>query len=269
MRHLIVLLPTLLLPLSAGAQSRSTVVDLTYSGYSSAFHVLTMQSEIELTPSGYRITIAGHTAGMVGFLYHARWRTWADGLWNGDGVESLQFDNDGVFGGDPRHVALAFDHGDAKIRVLQPPNDGEHTPVPPAMQRHVIDSLSITAMIVHQLATLGHCQGRTTAFDGRQVEAVTLQADGTEVLPRTDRSSWSGPTLRCAIETRVLAGFYHSEESDPMRIRNDIVWLGNVLPDAPPLPVRMTASVHHLGHIVLYLTDARLRGHGTQTAKQP
>ena len=264
-----VLLPVLLLPLPVAADPAPTVIELTYSGYASAFHVLTMQSEMELTPTGYRITIAGHTAGMVGFLYHARWRTWDDGVWDGSGVQSLHFDNDGVFGGDPRHVAMTFDHGTAEISVLQPPNDGEHTPVPPAMEHHVIDSLSLTALVVHQVATLGHCAGHATAFDGRQVEAVTLRTDGTEVLPPSDRSSWHGATLRCVIDTRVLAGFYHSEQSDPMRLRSDIVWLGSVLPNLPPLPVRMTASLHHLGRIVLYLTDARLRGAATQTATRP
>ena len=271
MRWFVALLPLLLvLPFRpAAADPQPVVVELSYSGYSRGFHVVTMKSVLTMTPNGYRITLAGHTAGVVGFLYHARWQTWAEGEWNGSGVSALHFDNEGVFGGQPRHVAVAFTHGDATIETLQPPDDGEHTSVPPSFEQHVIDSVSVTALVVHEVATQGHCGGQVRVFDGRQVEAVYLHADGPDDLPLTDRSSWRGPTLRCVLDTHVLAGFYRDELSDALRTHADTIWMGNVLPDVPPLPVRMSTVTHHIGRIMLYLTDARLRDPGTLTANRP
>lgn len=249
----------LALPVTAVADPGPAVIDLTYTGYASGFRVLTMQSELLLTPSGYRIAMAAQTDGLVGFVYHARWQSWADGVWNGQSVNALHFDSSGVYGGDPRHVTIAFRAGDAVVQTLQPPNDGEHTPVPPRVTYNVIDGLSLTVLVVHQVATLGRCDGQVTVFDGRQVESLTLGGDGTETLPATDRSAWRGPTQRCRMDARVVAGFYHDEKADPLRTHTEFIWLGNVLPGLPLLPVRMTASSNHIGHVMLYLTGAKLK----------
>ncbi len=260
----------LALPLRpAAAEPQPIVVELSYSGYSRGFYVVTMKSVLTMTPSGYRITLVGHTAGVVGFLYHANWQTWANGVWNGSGVSALHFDNEGVFGGQPRHVSVAFTHGDATVETLQPPDDGEHTPVASSFEQHVIDSISVTALLVHEVATQGHCGGEVNVFDGRQVESVALRADGADDLPATDRSSWRGPTLRCLLDTHVVAGFYRDESSDAQRVRMDTVWMGTVLPGVPPLPVRMSTFTHHIGRMMLYLTDATLRDAGTLTANRP
>ena len=249
----------LALPVNAVADPAPTVIDLTYAGYASGLHVVTMQSELRLTPSGYRIAMAGQTAGITGFVYHAHWQSWADGGWNGPSVNALHYDSNGVYGGDPRHVAIAFRAGEAVTQALQPADDGEHTPVPPSFTHNVIDGLSVTALVVHQVATLGRCDGQATTFDGRQVESLRLGGDGTETLPATDRSAWRGPALRCRIDARVVAGFYHDEKTDPLRTHTEFIWLGNVLPGLPPLPVRMTASSNHIGHVMLYLTDAKVK----------
>lgn len=257
------------LPVCADADPPPVVVELSYDGYASGFRVLSMESELLLAPSGYRITMTGHTAGMVGFLYHATWETVADGAWTESGVAPQHFDNSGVFGGQQRHVAIDFVRGDPVIRVLQPLDDGEHLPVVPDTTHHDIDSLSITALVIRQIAMLGHCEGQTKAFDGRQVEELTLHAAGGEDLPVTGRSSWRGPTLRCNVDAHVLSGFFRDEAADAARAYTDTIWMGNVLPGLPPLPVRMTAMTRHLGRTVLYLTGAKLRDAGTLTANRP
>lgn len=263
------ILSLLALPATAGADPGQMVLDLTYSGYSHSFHAVTLQSTLVLTPTGYRISISGQTVGVVGFFFHAHWQSWADGTWAGRGIRSLHFENTGVFGGQPRHVSLAFQHGDAEVLSLQPVSDGKHTPVPPSFEQDVIDSLSLTALVIHQVATLGHCDARVHVFDGRQVEAMTLQPDGTEVLPPTSRSFWRGPTLRCQIDARVVAGFYGTAESDPLRTHTDMIWMANVLPGVPPLPVRTITETHQIRHLMLYLTGVRVRGATTPAAIVP
>ncbi len=263
------LLALLALPVPAGADPAPVAVQLTFDGYASGFRVLSMQTEMLLAPTGYRIAIAGRTAGMVGLLYHANWQTWADGTWTASGISPQHFDNAGVFGGQPRHVALVFEHGEPVIRTLDPPDDTEHLPVTADAIRHAVDSLSITALVIHQIATQGHCAGETVAFDGRQAEALTLHAAGGEDLPATTRSSWRGPTLRCDIDARVIAGFFREGDTEASRNYVDTLWMGNVLPGVPPLPVRMTATTHHLGRVMLYLTKATLRDAGTLTARTP
>ena len=39
-------------------------------------------------------------------------------------------------------------------------------------------------------------------------------------------------------------------------LAGETIWLAPVLPGVPDLPVRMTATTHHLGRTTLYLTGA-------------
>jgi hypothetical protein len=263
MRSRLALLLLLILPARAGADPAPLVVHLTYDGYASGFRVLSMQSDLVLGTTGYRISMSGHTAGMVGFLYHANWQTWSEGSWSDGGVAPDHFQNVGVFGGQPRRVDMDFIRGNPVLSVLQPPDDGEHLPVPPAVAHDAIDSLSVTALVIRRVAMLGNCKGEAKSFDGRQVSRLALRATGGEDLAPTSRSSWRGPALRCDIDYQVLGGFFRDDTPQSFV---DTIWLGNVLPGAPPLPVRMAALTHHLGRTILYLTSATLRDPGTLTA---
>jgi hypothetical protein len=81
----------LALPAQAAADPPPLIADLTYAGYTAHFRAISLHSEVLLAPSGYRITLSGHTSGMVGFIYRARWQTWADGTWDHSGVAPLHF----------------------------------------------------------------------------------------------------------------------------------------------------------------------------------
>jgi hypothetical protein len=258
----------LMLPVRAGADPAPVALHLTYDGYASGFRVFRLESDLLLGPGGYRIAMTGHTSGMFGFVYHARWHTLAEGTWTEAGVLPQHFENTGVFGGQPRRVDIDFVNGNPVLRVLQPPDDGEHLPVPPGLAQHAIDTLSIMAMVIRQTGMLGHCGGTTKEFDGRQVELLELRAAGADDLLATSRSSWRGPTLRCDIAAHVLGGFFRDNKPE-LRDHVDSIWMAAVQPGMALLPVRMTAMTYRLGRTVLYLTGVTVRNPGTLTARQP
>ena len=141
MTHRLAALLLLALPQAAGADPAPVAVRLTYDGYAAGFHVLSLTTELSLGATAHRIAITGHTVGMVGFFYHADWRTLSEGVWSGAGIAPQLYDNAGTFGGSPRHVALAYAQGNPVLRTLAPPDDGEHDPVPPDFARHSVDPL--------------------------------------------------------------------------------------------------------------------------------
>jgi hypothetical protein len=259
----------LLLPAAPRADPAPVTLRLTYEGYAAGLLAITITSDLTLGRDGYRIAMNGHTAGMIGFLYRAQWRTLSEGAWAGPGIAPALYDNAGTFGGEPRHVEIAFRRGLPDLLTLDPPDDREHEPAPPGLARPSIDTLALSALVIHQVAASGGCGGRVTTFDGRQVQAVTLQNGGIEQLAHTDRSSFQGPAERCDLTGQVLAGF---ERDDPARSRatsHDAIWLGPVVAGLPDLPVRMTATTRHLGHTTLYLTGATVIEGTTRTASKP
>ena len=98
---------------------------------------------------------------------------------------------------------------------------------------------------------------RTIRTKGQgRVADIASHTVGEEILPHDDRSSFSGPALRCDVEGRQLAGFLHDESpADLHRIQHSTAWLARLVPGGPRLPVRVVFETHYFGHGTAYLTD--------------
>jgi hypothetical protein len=93
-------------------------------------------------------------------------------------------------------------------------------------------------------------------FDGRRLSEIAATDAGQEMLEPTRRSSFSGPATRCDFEGRLLAGFMLDDDrARAARPQTGSAWMARLLPNAPPLPVRMTFQTRWLGHVTMYLTS--------------
>jgi hypothetical protein len=230
---------------------------LSYDGYASGFRVMTMTADITLGAGGYRIAMAGRTGGLIGVFYRAEWQAIAEGAWGRGGVAPTRYDNAGTFGGTPRHIALDFAGGDPIMRIRAPADDPEYEPVPLDRTRGAIDGLSVLALVLRQMQGSGECSGQLQVFDGHQLDRNALAYFGGETLPPSSRSSFAGVTQRCDITAQTLSGFYRPDPKVAHRTNVDSIWIARPLPDAPALPVRMTATTNQLGQVMLYMTDVR------------
>jgi hypothetical protein len=86
------------------------------------------------------------------------------------------------------------------------------------------------------------------------LEARTV---GEEDVPPSSRSSFSGRALRCDFTDQTLAGFRTgSGRDDDLRLHHGTIWLTQVLPDGPRLPVRVSVETRWMGDATIYLTSA-------------
>jgi hypothetical protein len=86
---------------------------------------------------------------------------------------------------------------------------------------------------------------------------MSLRIPAARGLDPTNRSTFSGPTLRCDFEGRELAGFLIGEDdAEHHRPLHGSAWLAPLLPDAPPLPVRIAFQTRWFGWATMYLTGA-------------
>ena len=130
-----------------------------------------------------------------------------------------------------------------RCRDLQPPQETEREPVPPELQRHTMDTLSALAQLMRRVEHDHACETEVHTYDGRRVLDITARTGGPERLDPTGRSTFSGPTLRCDFEGREVAGFlFGQDDPDHRRPLHGSAWLAPVLPNAPPLPVRIAVS---------------------------
>jgi hypothetical protein len=236
-------------------------IRLTFEVYAAGFNVLDIDSRVALRADGYRVDISYRTTGLFGVMFPSRIQSFTQGLWAGRLAEPVRFASWGLSRGSVRRVTLDYAAGQPVVTDLVPPTEPDRDPVPPAMQRDTIDSLTAMVRLVRQIAAGGNCDGRVRIFDGRRVLDIVSTTGGEETLAPDYRSSFAGPALRCDFAGRQLAGFQHdASEAELRRIHHSQAWLARVLPGGPPMPVRVVFETRYFGHATAFLRDAGRAG---------
>ena len=232
-------------------------VQLAYDTYAGGIEVMQMRVFLGLGPWNYRIDLDYHTTGLVGLFYRGHQTNTVRGMWHDDQAAPLRFFGEGVWRGHDRRTLIGYDDGIPQVRDLQPPQETEREPVPPELQRHTIDTLSALAQLMRRVEHDHACETEVHTYDGRRVLDITARSGGPERLDPTGRSTFSGPTLRCDFEGREVAGFlFGQDDPDHRRPLHGSAWLAPVLPNAPPLPVRIQFQTRWFGLATMYLTNA-------------
>jgi hypothetical protein len=226
-----------------------------YTGLSHGLTVLKLSGTLTLTPTGYAAHVTFHTAGLIGFMVHSDNDSQSAGTFK-DGMAMPQyFAGSGHLRGTDRLTRIDYVDGNPTIRALSPPVEQERTAIPLADTRHTIDTLSALALLIRQVGQTGTCSGTVTTFDGRRLATQTARAVGEEELPKTGPSIFAGKALHCDLEGRQLGGFVHTEDEDSLRKpRHGAAWLAEMVPGAPPVPVKVMFDNKILGEVTLYLT---------------
>ena len=238
------------------AAASAGTIDVQYTGYSHGFTVLKLAGTLNLGPDSYAAHVTFHTAGLIGMVVHTDNDSQVSGSFKGGQAMPVLFEGSGHLRGADRVTKIGYVDGNPVIQTLTPPPERERTPVPPADTAHTIDTLSAVALLIRQVEQDKKCDGTVTTFDGRRLSVQTAHTTGQEVLPKTDRSIFAGQALRCDFDGRQLAGFIRNENEDDLRKpRHGTAWLADMVPGAPPVPVRVAFENKLLGQVTLYLTS--------------
>jgi hypothetical protein len=248
---------TLCLPAAARAASTGTFT-AEYAGYSHGLTVLKLAGSLTLTPGGYQAHVTFHTAGLIGMIVHSDNDSEAAGSFAGGTAHPQRFVGTGHLRGTARATRIDYVDGNPVVRVISPPVEQERTPISPADTAHTVDTLSAVALLIRQVGETGTCGGSVTTFDGRRLAIQSAHDSGPENLPRTDKSIFAGRALRCDFDGRQLGGFVRNEDEDALRKpRHGTAWLADMVPGAPPVPVKVIFDNKILGQVTLYLTSVQ------------
>ena len=264
--HLFLILAALVVPVTrvpaaALAPGAARQVRFSYDLRALGLTVATIEATVMLDRAGYRATLAYHTVGLYGMLLPARSATRVSGSWAGNGVEPQQYASTARLRGESRRVLIDYRDGNPDIRTLQPANSGRWQPVPPALQAHTIDTLSAAVLLIHDVAETGGCNGGARTFDGRRLTQVRAHTAGDQALPAAAGSPYTGTALRCDFVGQQLLGFENDDSGFSHQPHHGAAWFAQVLPQAPPLPVRISFASHWFGDAVAVMTSAQVIAH--------
>jgi hypothetical protein len=245
---------------ATSASAQVAQVQLSYDTYAASIEVMQMRVFFGLGPWNYRVDLEYHTTGLVGLFYRGRQTNTVRGIWRNDEAAPQEFSGEGTWRGQERRTLIDYDHGLPLVKELKPPQESEREPVPPPLQLNTVDTLSAVAQLMRRVEHDHACDTEVHTYDGRRVLDVVARTGGPEKLDETSRSIFSGPALRCDFEGREVAGFLLGED-DPEHRRplHGSAWFAAVLPNAPPLPVRIAFQTRWFGLATMYLTGATER----------
>jgi hypothetical protein len=232
-------------------------VNLDYKIYAHGLRVAGLETGFDLNSAGYRFDMSFRTTGLVGWLFKGGQNNIVQGVWEHDRPEPRRFSSDGIWRGQTRRTLIDYVAGRPLLRQLEPPNEEEREMVPPELLSGTVDSLSAIVELVREVAETGKCESQARTFDGRRLMALSAHTAGMVELEQTDRSSFSGPALRCDFEGRMEGGFLHGDNAgDRGQLRHGSAWFAEAVPGAPRLPVRMQFETVWFGYATMYMTAA-------------
>ena len=257
-----------LVALAAGvggvASAAAAPITARYEVRAAGLVVMRVEAVFDLDAPGglYRVGTRIRTTGVVGLLSRSDQVTSVEGRWLDLQPQPLHYRVEGSWRGAARRVAIAWTAGGGGMPVvgaLVPPNDSEREAVPPALQRGTMDALSALAKLTRAVALTGRCDADAQTFDGRRRADYVVRTAGVDMLPADE--GYAGQALRCAFESRLIAG--RRADQDPEEARRPVpatAWMAQVAPAPIPVPVRVDLPSGWFGTIRVHLVGLELGG---------
>ncbi|MCB4823031.1 DUF3108 domain-containing protein [Roseicella aerolata] len=230
-------------------------------------HVMDVEAVLDLEGHRYRVTTRTRTTGLAGVFSRSDQVTLVEGAWRGAEPLPARYRAEGTWRGDRREVAMDWvAPGQPVLRRLEPPREPEREPVPEALQRGTMDTLSAMAKLTRTVALTGRCEGGAAVYDGRRRADITAWTDGVQRLPQN--AHFGGEALRCGFESRLLAGArLDRDPEEAKKPQPATAWIGRPLPDRPPIPVRIEVPTRWFGHVRVVLAGVAPLSSGQEIAQ--
>ncbi|UUX51818.1 DUF3108 domain-containing protein [Nisaea acidiphila] len=240
-------------------KSDARELDLSYAIYFGGFSVAEFDSKIEYSAADYRVTTSARSTGILDYFFPIEVMSEGRGVLAEGRVRPRMFRSTGTFDGEPRRTSLKSRIGAAPEVSVHPPRDPEkRDAVPEALQLDTIDPYA--AVVALALKSDGHpCESELPVFNGRTRTDFRLSPAGSDRLPKTDYSAFSGPADICEVTYETLAGGYKKpwfgKDKTGARTR---LWVSRLTEDGPWVPVRLE-SEGLFGMVVGHITGASER----------
>lgn len=243
---------------------------LDYHIYAGGLHVLTYEAVVSLDSGAYKASVQARTNGFVDRLFKFSLEAEVAGV-------------EGVTGPMPRHfrvanrwrenperwVEISYSEGAVPKAEAEPPATGDdRDPVSKDLLPGTLDPISAVLAVVAKVAQSGRCEVEVPIFDGRRRYNLTTQHLGETELVASDVAPFGGVATRCGLAFEMLGGGWKKKSRRWKEAgRPEIeVFLARVLPNAPPLPVRLHAK-NNFGALRIHLVAARSVTSVTQSAR--
>lgn len=190
-------------PAAAANSGQTTAI---YRVYNHGLHVVDATADYTLSDLGYGIRTTLHAGGFMSLFLRMDIQSMAQGRFDHDWVQPLDYESNGYSRGKHRSVVLHY-ADDAPHIVTLDPKESDREAVPQSDLSHAMDTLSAMALLLENVRHTGKCDGKAQVFDGLRLSAMTSQGPFKGNVPDSFGQKFKGPALRCDFVGQQEAGF--------------------------------------------------------------
>ncbi|MCR9072648.1 MAG: DUF3108 domain-containing protein [Alphaproteobacteria bacterium] len=237
------------------AMAATGPVKATYEVYFGGLHVLSAESEFVPAADTYELTTRAETRGILDLLFGWHGISRSAGSFFGDRAVPDLHVNRGWRGDRQRSVVIEYGpEGQVVTAEVEPaPDPEEVTEVPAGSEQGTVDPLTVIAQVSRAVARSGRCEGEFAVYDGRRRYDLRITDRGTEALPATDYSIFSGEAMRCGVEYAMLGGQRKDPNKYAKTARERVVYVARPLENGPALPVGLKVETD-FGTLMAHIT---------------
>lgn len=243
---------------------------LDYHVFAGGLHVLTYEAVVSLNTGGYKASVQARTNGFIDRLFKFSLEAEVAGVEDATGPMPQRFRVANRWRENPeRWVEITYTEDAIPEAKVEPPANGDNRdPVPDGLLLGTLDPISAVLAVVAKVAQSGRCEVEVPIYDGRRRYDLITQHLGEVELKASEVAPFGGMATRCGLAFEMLGGGWKKKSRRWKEAgRPEIeVFLAQVLPNAPPLPVRVHAK-NNFGALRIHLVAARSLTGVTQSAR--
>lgn len=224
-----------------------------YEVRAAGLRVMEVEAAFDVDGPRYRVRTRVRLVGAALTFGGGEQVTQAEGTWRDLDAVPRAYRVNGSWRGSPRLVVMDWGpDATPVVAALQPPQEPDREPVPPAVRRGTLDSLSALARLLRVVTQTGRCDAVAPVFDGRRRFDYAVRTGAIEPLPPSP--AFRGSALRCDVEYRLVAGLRDDQDRlEATRPQLATVWLARLPAVGTPVPVRLEVPTGWLGTVRLLL----------------
>jgi len=262
MKRLLSVFAALMLVVPQARAADATDLALSYDVYVGGLQALSLGINLDTGVKAYDMRLALKTEGLIGRLFPWSMDAFSRGRFGNDRIRPASAGQRSLWNGKERSTELNYQpNGAVAVTAVPPQDDATRAKVPENEVAGTVDLVSAILSVLKHVETGEPCQAIVPVFDGRRRYDFTARPAGHAVLRRSPYLKFEGQAIACHVFVRPVDGF--SRRAGLIDLTNETaltVWIARLLPDVPPVPVKLDMDTD-LGAVRAYLAVAR-RGAG-------
>lgn len=237
---------------------------MTYEVYAGGINAVTAKLDVGFeSKERYSVSLAAKTKGFLGSLVPWSGTFESHGWHMGQGKNRPEIHKSTAIwreDHDMKEYTYTKDGTFKGLKEIEAGKDVSKKEIDSELTQGTTDILSATLEVMEAMASTGKCEGSAEVFDGARRFELVFSHEAEEILEATDYNVYQGPSARCIVEVKPVAGKWYEKPRGWLSIQEQgrekgtmpTVWMARMDENSPAVPVKVRVKTDY-GTLFMHL----------------